>query len=79
MAKKKKEDRKITVKSPKKGEQYYFTFAGGIIKGTLGDRIERLEIHYGEKWYRMHIIEGDKEMRYPIPLRNIALTYEELK
>lgn len=79
MAKKKSEIRTISVKSPKQGDQYYFLFAGGILKGTLGERIERLESHYEEKWYRMHVIERGREMRYPVSQRNIALTYDELR
>lgn len=75
---KKKEDRKVSVKNPVKGKDYYFTFAGGVLKGTLGDRIARLEEIYQEKWYRMHIFERGKEMRYPIALRNISENHKDL-
>ena len=75
---KKKSNRKVSVKKPIKGNTYYFKFAGGILKGTLGDRMESLEKHYNEKWYRMHSIESGREMKYPTPIYNIAETYEEL-
>ena len=78
MAKNKEQPRKITVKKPIKGNQYYFKFAGGILKGTLGEEIESLSKQYNEKWYRLHSIERGREMRYPTPQRHLADTYEEL-
>lgn len=76
---KKKEIRKLTVKNPKKGSDYYFTFAGGILKGTLGDNIPRLEEIYQEKWYRMHVFERGRETRYPVALRNISENSNDLQ
>ena len=76
---KKKEIRQISLKNPKKGQQYYFTFAGGVLKGTLGDRIQRLEDFYQEPWYRMHIVERGREMRYPVALRNISDNFKDLQ
>jgi hypothetical protein len=79
MAKKKQTQRKITVKKPIKGNEYYFKFAGGVLKGVLGDNLPSLEKHYNEKWYRMHVIERGREMRYPTPQRNLADKYEDFK
>lgn len=76
---KKKEIREVSIKSPKEGQQYYFTFAGGIVKGTLGERIPRLEEIYGEKWYRLHVFERGREMRYPVALRNISENPNDLQ
>jgi hypothetical protein len=76
---KKKEPRKESIKTPVKGQQYYFLFAGGIVKGELGDRIPRLEEIYGERWYRMHTTERGREMRYPIALRNISEDPKDLQ
>lgn len=75
----KKETRKVSIKNPVEGQDYYFVFAGGVLKGTLGKRITRLEEIYQEKWYRMHVFERGKEMRYPIALRNISENPKDLQ
>lgn len=67
--------RKITVKSPKIGEKYYFNFAGSTLFGILLKESKSLSKHYNEKWYTMEL-DGTK---YPISIREIALTRKELK
>ena len=72
---KKKIQRAITVKSPKIGEKYYFSFAGSTLFGILTKESKSLSKHYNEKWYTMES-DGTK---YPISIREIALTYNELR
>lgn len=79
MMAKKKEVRKVSVKKPQKDQQYYFTFAGGVLKGSLGDQIESLSNLYSEPWYRMHVVERGREMRYPVALRNISENPNDLQ
>ena len=78
MAKKKTEERSIEIKNPKPGNQYYFLFAGGVLKGTLGDRIPSLEATYNENWYKLIVLERGREMRYPIPQKHLSNSYENL-
>jgi len=71
---KKKIQRAITVKSPKIGEKYYFSFAGSTLFGILTKESKSLSKHYNEKWYT---IESDGT-KYPVSIRQIALTRNEL-
>lgn len=72
---KKKTPRAVTVKSPKIGATYYFRFAGSVVIGTLLKESESLSRHYNEKWLTM-LADGTK---YPVSIREIALTHKELK
>lgn len=74
----KREQRKITVKKPVMGKEYYFLFAGGILKGTLSAVSESLTKNYNENWYKMRAIHSGREMVYPIPQRHLSETYEGL-
>lgn len=74
----KKAERNITVKKPVMGNEYYFLFAGGILKGTLYSVSESLSTTYNEKWYKMKTINSGREMVYPIPQRHLSETYEGL-
>lgn len=72
---KKKTQRQITVKSPKIGGKYFFRFAGSVLEGAIIKESKSLSKHYAEKWYT---IESDGT-KYPVSIREIALTYNELK
>ncbi len=72
---KKKIQRSITVKSPKIGEKYYFSFAGSVLHGTFYAESKSLSKHYGEKFCSFITTDGTK---YPVSIRQIALTRNEL-
>jgi hypothetical protein len=69
---KKKKSTMIYVKKPKIGESYWFWFAGGITRGILLDKCEKLTNHYDEPWYTLQSKEGTK---YPVNI--FALRYDK--
>ena len=69
----KKIQKKIHVKNPKIGKDYYFYFAGGWDFGTLIRADEKLTNHYGHAWFffeNTNSIEG-RTMRYPAAIYDI--------
>ena len=80
---KKQPQRKISVKSPKIGKDYFFRFAGSILKGTILSECDKLTELYKEKYYTIESgqnqITPGSVTRYPVSIRQIALTYNELK
>jgi hypothetical protein len=74
---KKKKIEKIYVKKPKKGEFYWFWFAGSITYGKLLKPCDKLTAHYGEPWFTLEDKRGTK---YPVSifkLRNVKPKYSE--
>jgi hypothetical protein len=75
----KKIQKKIHVKNPKIGKDYYFYFAGGIEYGKCVNVSEKLTSHYGFKYYTFeamqdYISKNDSKprmMRYPVAIHDI--------
>lgn len=79
MAKKKRECKRIFVKSPKIGETYYFYFAGGWDKGVLSNVDEKLTDLYNEKWFMLENHNGVRTMRYPVSIYDIRDNFKDTK
>jgi len=77
MAKKTNQVQKIWVKKPQLKTEYYFKFAGGVLKGTLAEDCERLTELYGHKWY--WIQDLNSTTRYPVSIYDISQDYNNLK
>jgi len=76
MTKKKEELKVISVKKPKIGQNYVFSFAGSTMSGKIEERCEKLEAHYGEPWFTFTVESKWKNkkrrtMRYPVSIYNI--------
>lgn len=79
MAKKKQQPKKIFVKRPEVGNEYYFYFAGGWEKGVLLNTSEKLTSHYGEKWFTLENITHGRNMKYPVAIYNLREKIEDTK
>jgi hypothetical protein len=80
---KKKTQRKIKVKSPEIGKVYFFRFAGTVNQGTLIGPCDSLTKYYNEKHYILLSYENELtkggSTKYPVSIRDIGLTYNDLK
>lgn len=75
----KKIEKKILVKNPKIGKDYYFYFAGSIEYGKCVNVSKKLTSHYGFNYYTFESMSQYKSkngtepkmMKYPVAIHDI--------
>jgi hypothetical protein len=75
----KKQQRKITVKNPKIGNNYYFNFAGSTLYGPITEKCINLSKNTGIEYFQFTVIGDPQGTKYPVSIHEIAKAKNDLR